>query len=342
MRHSSARLICARGVRMIPASLRPCPWRQRSWRAALGRSGPRLPGWEEREQSDQEIHREEFVHLVDLSHDRVLIAWGAFWFRRDEADGRWNILDDSELQRPSVGVRASDTAQNPSETLTSRCWTPVVRLSLRRTPRTGPGSGWRVSSRTRPTATASGSTAASGHRASAGTGYPPRRAATTSGREAATTWCSAPSQRRTARHRPCGSSPWATTESASSRTASPAAGNAASPTCSTSSCATTTSASCCRWATTSTRASRDRSTTRAAGRTTTGTPASSSPTATSSPGSRCSPRSATTTRPTPRAATTGRRWRTTSTSTSASASSRTARRWGRGCSTASATAGTSS
>ena len=25
----------------------------------------------------QEIHREELVHLVDLSHDRVLIAWGA-------------------------------------------------------------------------------------------------------------------------------------------------------------------------------------------------------------------------------------------------------------------------
>src|SRR5919107_5928357 len=60
----------------------------------------------ERKQNDQEIHREEFVHLVDLSHDRVLIAWGAFWFRRDEADGRWNILDDSELQR-AVGRRTS-------------------------------------------------------------------------------------------------------------------------------------------------------------------------------------------------------------------------------------------
>ena len=55
-------------------------------------------------QGEREIHREEFVHLVDLSHDRVLIAWGAFWFRRDEADGRWNILDDSELQE-AVGRR---------------------------------------------------------------------------------------------------------------------------------------------------------------------------------------------------------------------------------------------
>src|SRR5918993_258088 len=52
------------------------------------------------------IHREEFVHLVDLSHDRVLIAWGAFWFGRDPADGRWNILDDSELQS-AVGRRTS-------------------------------------------------------------------------------------------------------------------------------------------------------------------------------------------------------------------------------------------
>jgi hypothetical protein len=55
---------------------------------------------------NDDIHREEFVHLVDLSHDRALFAWGAFWFRRDHADGRWNILDDSELQT-AVGRRTS-------------------------------------------------------------------------------------------------------------------------------------------------------------------------------------------------------------------------------------------
>jgi len=60
----------------------------------------------ESEPSDREIHREEFVHLVDLSHDRVLIAWGAFWFRRDEEGGWWNIMDDSELQE-AVGRRTS-------------------------------------------------------------------------------------------------------------------------------------------------------------------------------------------------------------------------------------------
>ncbi len=55
---------------------------------------------------NDDIHREEFVHLVDLSHDRALVAWGAFWFRRDPADGRWIILDDSELQA-AVGRRTS-------------------------------------------------------------------------------------------------------------------------------------------------------------------------------------------------------------------------------------------
>jgi hypothetical protein len=54
----------------------------------------------------QDIHLEEFVHLVDLSHDRVLIGWGAFWFRRDERQGRWNILDDSALQE-AVGRHTS-------------------------------------------------------------------------------------------------------------------------------------------------------------------------------------------------------------------------------------------
>jgi len=44
-----------------------------------------------------EVHQEPFVHLVDLSHDRVLVAWGAFWFRRAEPDQRWEIVDDDAL-----------------------------------------------------------------------------------------------------------------------------------------------------------------------------------------------------------------------------------------------------
>lgn len=45
-----------------------------------------------------QMHVEPFIHLVDVTHESALIAWGAFHFRRDDAVGRWEILDDSELQ----------------------------------------------------------------------------------------------------------------------------------------------------------------------------------------------------------------------------------------------------
>jgi tartrate-resistant acid phosphatase type 5 len=51
-----------------------------------------------------EVHREPFLHLVDVAHDRALIAWGAFFFTRTDS-GRWRILDDGELGR--VGRRGS-------------------------------------------------------------------------------------------------------------------------------------------------------------------------------------------------------------------------------------------
>ena len=43
-----------------------------------------------------EIHREEFIHLVDLTHERALVAWGAFFFER-QPSGRWEIVDDDRL-----------------------------------------------------------------------------------------------------------------------------------------------------------------------------------------------------------------------------------------------------
>ncbi|HJV13828.1 MAG TPA: metallophosphoesterase, partial [Propionibacteriaceae bacterium] len=46
--------------------------------------------------SPGEIHREPFIHLVDLGWDRALIAWGAFFFERTER-GRWEIVDDGQL-----------------------------------------------------------------------------------------------------------------------------------------------------------------------------------------------------------------------------------------------------
>ena len=50
-----------------------------------------------------ETHREPFVHLIDVSHDRVLIGWGAFWFRKDDDRTGWCIVDDEGL--PAVAGR---------------------------------------------------------------------------------------------------------------------------------------------------------------------------------------------------------------------------------------------
>jgi hypothetical protein len=44
-----------------------------------------------------EVHSEQFVQLADLTHDRALIAWGAFCFTRDGSD-RWQIVDDQQLR----------------------------------------------------------------------------------------------------------------------------------------------------------------------------------------------------------------------------------------------------
>jgi len=44
-----------------------------------------------------DTHVEPFVHLVDVTHDGALIAWGGFHFRRDERNERWEIVDDSDL-----------------------------------------------------------------------------------------------------------------------------------------------------------------------------------------------------------------------------------------------------
>ena len=51
--------------------------------------------------AETQLHREPFVHLVDVSHDRALIAWGAFFFQR--SDERWEIVDDEQL--PEVAGR---------------------------------------------------------------------------------------------------------------------------------------------------------------------------------------------------------------------------------------------
>jgi hypothetical protein len=58
-----------------------------------------------------QLWTEPFIHLADLAHDRVLIAWGAFFFTRDGDDARWEIVDDQQLpdlagRRTCIGTSA--------------------------------------------------------------------------------------------------------------------------------------------------------------------------------------------------------------------------------------------
>ncbi len=48
--------------------------------------------------SELDVHFEPFLHLASLGHDKALIAWGGFYFRRgDSPYGQWRIVDDEEL-----------------------------------------------------------------------------------------------------------------------------------------------------------------------------------------------------------------------------------------------------
>lgn len=62
--------------------------------------------------ADDEVHFEPFLHLAGLADDEALIAWGGFWFRRDDS-GRWGLIDDERLpdvtrnsRSDSIGARS--------------------------------------------------------------------------------------------------------------------------------------------------------------------------------------------------------------------------------------------
>ncbi len=59
-----------------------------------------------------QTHREEFIHLVDLTHDRALVAWGAFFFER-QAVGRWEIVDDARLRETAGRTTCIGSAAEP-------------------------------------------------------------------------------------------------------------------------------------------------------------------------------------------------------------------------------------
>jgi tartrate-resistant acid phosphatase type 5 len=54
-----------------------------------------------------ETHFEPFVHLVDVGPDRALVAWGGFWFARDDPAGRWRVLSDGDLAAVDAGRTAA-------------------------------------------------------------------------------------------------------------------------------------------------------------------------------------------------------------------------------------------
>jgi tartrate-resistant acid phosphatase type 5 len=55
---------------------------------------------------DFDVHFEEFLNLAGLGHDKVLIAWGGFYFRRgDSPYGEWRIVDDEELSQVAPSPR---------------------------------------------------------------------------------------------------------------------------------------------------------------------------------------------------------------------------------------------
>ena len=119
--------------------------------------------------SSAEIHREPFIHLVDLARDRALIAWGAFYFERTERS-RWEIVDDEQRQAGRAAARASGRRPSRSATRPSRSSRQTERLPPRPPPTNARGCGCRVSSPRPTTATASRSTVRSGPPGSCGTG----------------------------------------------------------------------------------------------------------------------------------------------------------------------------
>ena len=55
---------------------------------------------------DVEVHFEQFLQLAGLGHDKALIAWGGFYFRRgDSPYGHWRIVDDEELSAVAPSPR---------------------------------------------------------------------------------------------------------------------------------------------------------------------------------------------------------------------------------------------
>jgi tartrate-resistant acid phosphatase type 5 len=59
-----------------------------------------------------QTHFEPFLHLVDVTHDRALVAWGGFFFERSETGQRWRTVDDDRLDHLDPGRSESIGARS--------------------------------------------------------------------------------------------------------------------------------------------------------------------------------------------------------------------------------------
>ncbi|MET0726663.1 MAG: metallophosphoesterase family protein, partial [Acidimicrobiales bacterium] len=62
--------------------------------------------------TDRHRHFEPFLHLVDVTSDAALIAWGGFFL--EDVDGRWQVVDDDDLAGPRRGTGGSIGAASPT------------------------------------------------------------------------------------------------------------------------------------------------------------------------------------------------------------------------------------
>ena len=70
--------------------------------------------------SEKRTHREEYLYLPALTHDAALLAWGAFFFKVKQDDGRekWELLDDDDLREKAGRKR-------PRRPIIAGAWLPA-------------------------------------------------------------------------------------------------------------------------------------------------------------------------------------------------------------------------
>jgi hypothetical protein len=56
------------------------------------------------------VHFEPYLFLAALTHESALVAWGGFYFKVARDEGRWKLVDDSDLDTGPDGAPAEAAA----------------------------------------------------------------------------------------------------------------------------------------------------------------------------------------------------------------------------------------